>query len=685
MQRIFVVQFIIISTLLSFIFFACSKKEETPLTSITLSVDKTTANLDAGESFVFTVIGNDEANYTSTAEFYVNNSKISGNTYTPTAKGEYAIQAKLGNLQSNTITVNVTSTAIELTSITLSVDKTTANLNAGESFVFTVTGNDEVNYTSTAELYVNNSKISGNTYTPTAQGEYEVYAKLDELLSNTITVEVIGSTTITLTSITLSVDKPSIYANSGEFFVFTVIGDNEVNYTSAAEFYVNNTSIAGNTYTAAAGGTYSVYAEYDGLQSNTIIVEVMVIELTSLTITVNKPLIYENSGDFFVFTVMGNDYLNYTSAAEFHVNNTSIAGNTYTATAGTYSVYAEYDGLQSNTIIIEVKEPLAVSVNKSTIYNDATESFVFTVTNNVNGTNVTSASELYVNNNKITGSIFSTSANGTYTVYAKHNNITSRSINIEVVENPTPSPNSSIYTNKVLVEDFTGTWCQYCTRILWAIELVHRQTDKVVVAAIHRGSNDPWNLSAGATLEGAFPSLVGSSFQGYPTALLNRSAEWNFPEHTTYLNQPINMIKTNCKYGMAIASNLGASSGSVTVYFSFKENLSNARAVVYILEDNLIYNQANYYTNLYGGASTLVNFNHKDVVRRVASSSILGQDIPADQSVTGNVYAMSFSATYTSSNINNLKVMVVLLNSNGRVENVQVAPANSSQDYELAE
>ncbi|MDR0294729.1 MAG: Omp28-related outer membrane protein [Prevotellaceae bacterium] len=276
-------------------------------------------------------------------------------------------------------------------------------------------------------------------------------------------------------------------------------------------------------------------------------------------------------------------------------------------------------------------------------------------------------------------------------MHAKHNNITSNTINIEVVENPTPNPNSSIYINKVLVEDFTGIWCPFCTRILWAIEQVELQTDKVLVAAIHRGNPsgsyyDPWNLSAGETLENAFPSLIGIAFEGYPTALLNRSVEWSYPEHTN-ITHPISLIKENCKYGIAISSTLNTSdSGSVTIYFSFKENLPNARCVVYILEDDLKANQANGYGTLYGGANPIVNFNHKHVARGVVSSSILGENIPTDQSVAGSVYEMSFPVSSLSfSDIDKLTVMAVLLNSNGRVENVQIAPANSILDYELAE
>ncbi|MCL2097746.1 MAG: Omp28-related outer membrane protein [Bacteroidales bacterium] len=322
--------------------------------------------------------------------------------------------------------------------------------------------------------------------------------------------------------------------------------------------------------------------------------------LNSLTVTVNKAAIYENSGESFVFQATGDDNVDYTSVAEFYVNNNLIQGCTYTATLqGTYSVYAKKDDLTSNTVIIEVL----------------------------------------------------------------------------------PSP--TLYAHKVLIEDFTGAWCGWCPRVTYSIEQVHSRTDKVLVAAIHRGNPsgpyyDPWNLSEGVALETAL------NLQGYPTAFLNRVTEWTYPENAN-INQPINMLKQTSTYGIAISSTLGAGSGTITVSFSFKESLPNARCVVYVLEDDLRCDQVNY-TSFFGGASVLVNFRHMDVVRKVVSSSILGQNIPSDQSVADNVYTMSFTASsYTSSNIDKLKVMVILLNSNGRVENVQVAPANCFQDYELAD
>jgi len=76
-----------------------------------------------------------------------------------------------------------------------------------------------------------------------------------------------------------------------------------------------------------------------------------------------------------------------------------------------------------------------------------------------------------------------------------------------------------------------------------------------------------------------------------------------------------------------------------------------------------------------------VNFNHKDVVR-ASVTDILGNGndstIPAENSVVGGIYQKTFTANYTSANVANLKVMVMLLNAQGRVVNVQVAPANQT-------
>jgi hypothetical protein len=411
-----------------------------------------------------------------------------------------------------------------------------------------------------------------------------------------------------LTSLTISTNQATLFNDSGELFVFNVVGDNDKDYTASAEFYVNNAAISGSTFKTSTIGVYTVFAKYNNLQSNSINIEVVDrnILLSSITLTANTDAIAENSGDAFVFSAIG------------------------LRTDGTDIDLSDLEGIK-----------------------------------------------YYVNNTLINGKTFTPTEINEYTVYATFNDaITSNSITVRCIPNP------AIYVHKVLIEDFTGAWCGYCTRVLYGIELIHEQTDKVLVAAIHRGRTnpsqgnyDPWNLSEGAALEGNL------GVTGYPAAWLNRATQWSAPEYN-YISQPINMIKAGSAYGIGIASTLGASSGNITATIHFNAALAGAKCVVYILEDNLICDQHNYMSNLYGGQAVLQNFNHKDVVRTVATN-ILGNAIPADQSVAGNTYTAQFTASYTSSDIANLKVMVILLDGNNRVVNVQVAPANTTQEYEM--
>jgi thiol-disulfide isomerase/thioredoxin len=408
----------------------------------------------------------------------------------------------------------------------------------------------------------------------------------------------------------------------------------------------------------------------------------------SLTVTSNQASLFDDSDASFVFTATGSDDLDYTASSEFYVNNTLLPGNTFHAnTEGLYTVYAKYKSRQSNSITVEVVgrdiklTGITISSNRTRVVEDSGNAFIFSVTGTKSdGANVDLSDlegiKYYVNNTLINGKTFTPTEINDYTVYATFNDdLTSNRITVKCVPDP------AIYAHKVLVEDFTGAWCGYCPRVLDAIEQVHAQTDKVVVAAIHRGSTnsqagnyDPWNLPQGVTLE------YDLGVPGYPTAFINRAVQWEYPENT-HISQPIDMLQAGSAYGIAITSTLGGSSGNITATIHFNDDLEKAKYVVYILEDNLICDQHNY-TDLYGGEAILQNFNHQNVVR-ASVNRILGDVIPDDQSVAENTYTVQLSASYAASDIANLKVMVILLDSNNQVANVQVAPANTTQEYEM--
>ena len=88
-----------------------------------------------------------------------------------------------------------------------------------------------------------------------------------------------------------------------------------------------------------------------------------------------------------------------------------------------------------------------------------------------------------------------------------------------VVVNPTPIE----YKQYVLVEDYTGTWCGYCTQVSYAIEQLKKETNDAVVVAIHQGSYDPLAFGQVSTMMSTF------GVTGFPTAFIDRKSRWTPP------------------------------------------------------------------------------------------------------------------------------------------------------------
>lgn len=76
---------------------------------------------------------------------------------------------------------------------------------------------------------------------------------------------------------------------------------------------------------------------------------------------------------------------------------------------------------------------------------------------------------------------------------------------------------SEVPVRQTLFEEYTGTWCGYCTRGFAALEYIREKYPEFVVAAFHSGqgaSSDPMQIT------NQFPSQVG----GFPSAVLNRGS-----------------------------------------------------------------------------------------------------------------------------------------------------------------
>ncbi|WP_053990220.1 Omp28-related outer membrane protein [Mangrovimonas sp. TPBH4] len=381
-------------------------------------------------------------------------------------------------------------------------------------------------------------------------------------------------------------------------------------------------------------------------------------QASSITISVDNNAI--NLGQSLTFTVTDDNNSDVTSQSTIYFSGTVISGSTYTPTeAGTYVVNAKLGDITSNNISVTISS-LLISANKSSAFPG--ELITLTATGN-QGNNLTSESTFYVNGTEISGNSYTTENRGVDIITATYETLESNQKSILVG-----------YPSKVLIEDFTGTWCGWCPRVSYGIELVEEATDEVVVAAIHRynSSIDPFNYPA-SSLEN-FVDLGG-----YPTAMLNRTTEWSTPE-PNYVNQVLGLTQDVAPAALALTSEMSGNSLNVNVAVDLLDNtLTEAKLIVYVLEDGLIYEQTNY-TDYYGGADYITDFVHDNVLRQVPTG-LFGEELAStDLDAETNLYNKSYSFELDSNiaDSSNIHLAVFVTDADGKVLNAVGAEIGES-------
>ncbi|MFC0604039.1 Omp28-related outer membrane protein [Winogradskyella pulchriflava] len=296
----------------------------------------------------------------------------------------------------------------------------------------------------------------------------------------------------------------------------------------------------------------------------------------------------------------------------------------------------------------------------------------FAVTGN-NGQDLTNQSTIMVNGNSISGNTYTTSESGSLQVTATYQSLTSGSLQVGVSED------HSKFTKHVLIEDYTGTWCGYCPRVSYAIELTKEQTDQIAVIAVH--NDEEYYCDEVEALENAF------NINAYPTVKVDRAADWTFPEPNN-IDQVVNKtLCDNAPLGLTVIPTLNGNNVNVEVKVKFSEDFSfnNTKLVVMAVEDDLIANQENY-TSYYGGVSVIQNFEH-DHVLRASLTNVAGDAIPSND-ILESVYSRTFSLSVPSNVTNASKLSFVAFVSNNNftgapyVVNARVGHFNEVQSFE---
>lgn len=235
------------------------------------------------------------------------------------------------------------------------------------------------------------------------------------------------------------------------------------------------------------------------------------------------------------------------------------------------------------------------------------------------------------------------------------------------------------FTKNVLIEDYTGTWCQFCPRVIYGIQKVEQENLKAFPVAIHRGNPpgtpsggvDPFNFPASA-----LEASIGLT--GYPTAKLNRKITWINETNTTEVK---NQVKVNSDLGLALSSTVSGGTINLDVNIKFDANLTGLKLVVYVLEDNLNYNQTNS-TSYFGAANPIANMEHDHVLRACLTDLVNGD--PLTGTNDGVVVTKNFSIAIPSnvSNAANINFVAFVLDATGNALNVRGAAANINQAFQ---
>lgn len=323
------------------------------------------------------------------------------------------------------------------------------------------------------------------------------------------------------------------------------------------------------------------------------------------------------------------------------------------------------------------RDSLTVVLSKDTVVANQFDFAQVTIKDTL-GNDITSACSIWVNGVARISSTYYPSGPGTYVITATLNNRPCKPARLIAIPPP-----ASPYTQKALVEDCTGTWCGYCTRIANALDQIKTANPDVICVTVHGGGTDPFKFKYYTTYNNSF------GVTGFPTVILNRKGEWD--EYPSSIN---NAMQRWSPLGLSIASSIGNGeiSGTVKVKFS-ATSTTPMKLVIALVENNLVYPQTNYYSSLYGGANPISNFVHNGVLRRTATE-LFGDPIPVSEQVEGHEYSVPFTLPLTGQTYDGTTFNAVAANcgvvafavdaspAQSGTLNAQYAAAGTVQDYD---
>ncbi len=283
------------------------------------------------------------------------------------------------------------------------------------------------------------------------------------------------------------------------------------------------------------------------------------------------------------------------------------------------------------------------------------------------GNNITSSTSFTVDNQLINGNTISYDEIGSHDVSANYT-IDSQNYSTDLIVFNVVEP-----INKVIVEDYTGTWCGYCPPVAHAIYELKEVYDNIISVGIH--NNDELTIDQESDLR----SELGIS--GFPSARLNRTISWFDPYQISEVNS---LLSEENNVAISIKSALENIDLEVNLRIVSNVELVNHKLVIYLVESNLIYDQSNYFNYVedsyfYNLGNPIENYSHQDVLRK-SITNISGNTLDLVQPLTD--YKFNFNVEISPDFVQeNLAIVAIIVDSNNNAINSQFSEVNSFQDF----
>jgi len=243
------------------------------------------------------------------------------------------------------------------------------------------------------------------------------------------------------------------------------------------------------------------------------------------------------------------------------------------------------------------------------------------------------------------------------------------------------TPSADIkYEKNVLLEQYTGTWCGYCTRAIAQIDYLLPLDKKVVHMALHL--NDVMTFNLNSSLFSSF------GFTGVPTVHADRAATW------TGSVSVISAMHAPANAGLAIEVLSSGTTVTANVRVQFGTNFPDGvKLSIYLLESGIVANQSNYYNTdntspFYNKGNPIPNFVHNNVLTKIGTD-MFGDLIPSASVGAGKTYAKSVNFTNIASDkMSKIKVVAFVTYAGGannkKVVNCIEGSVGNNKDFVVA-